>query len=92
MCLVDTGAEVTVLHGDSAPNEATSQICSLGDSSTPALQAKVALTIDVTPFVTKVLISPIKEYILGNGVLAGHTVETLNDHFCFVTPQVAFAT
>ncbi|KAK4807171.1 hypothetical protein QYF61_024291 [Mycteria americana] len=93
LALVDTGAEVTVLHSNINNKEATSQICGLGGNLTPALQAKVTLTIgNAMPFTTTtVLIAPIKEYSLGIDVLAGRTVETLNGCFCFGTLQAGFA-
>lgn len=76
LALVDTGAEVTVLHSNINNKEATLQICGLGGNLTPALQAKVTLTIgNATPFTTTALIAPVKEYILGTDVLAGQTVE-----------------
>lgn len=89
---VDTGAEVTLLHSNINNKEATSQSCGLGGNPTPALRAKVTLTIgNATPFTTMVLIAPIKASIWGIDVLAGRTVETLNGHFCFGTLQAGFA-
>lgn len=98
--LVDTGLEVTVLHGDIAPNEATPKICVMGGevrfhpSHTPIpptiLQAKATLTIgDTIPIVMQMLIAPVEECILGTDMLAGQKVETLNGHFG--TWKVGFA-
>lgn len=92
LALVDTGGEVTVLQSKINNKEATSQICGLGGNPTPALQAKITLTMgNATPFTMVVLIAPVKEYISCIDVLVGQTVETLNGHFCCRTWQVGFA-
>lgn len=54
------------------------------------LHGDITLTTgDTSPFVTQVLIVPIKEYISGTDVLAGRT---LNGCFCSRAPQVGFST
>lgn len=92
LALVDTGGEVTVLQSNINNKEATSQICRLGGNPTPALQARITLTMgNATPFTMMVLIAPIKEYILCIDVLVGQRVEIQNGYFCFRTSQVGFA-
>lgn len=80
LALVDTGGEVTVLQSNINNKEATSQICRLGGNPTPALQAKITLTMgNATPFTMMI------------DVLVGQRVEIRNGYFCFRTSQVAFA-
>uniref|UniRef100_A0A8C5WEY4 Peptidase A2 domain-containing protein n=1 Tax=Leptobrachium leishanense TaxID=445787 RepID=A0A8C5WEY4_9ANUR len=89
LALVDTGAEVTVLHGNpSTFSGPRVRIEGLGGKITKAVRIRVSMTINKGPrFDANVLISELPDNILGIDVLLGQSVETQWGVFTFGFPH-----
>lgn len=85
MALVDTGSEVTLIYGN--PTKHCGQTVYIngygnGEERTTQVQLKLAIGRS-SPFMAKVMISAVREYIIGIDLLQGREFRTPKGHFAF---------
>ncbi|XP_074844505.1 uncharacterized protein LOC142010140 [Carettochelys insculpta] len=87
LALLDTGAEVTILHSTQTAGHVV-VVQGLGGAETTAYAVEVTLTLGkAPPFRATVLAAPLGEYIIGMDVLRGRCVDTQYGLFAFGHPR-----